>query len=229
MAQKLAALLMMFGGSTFALAQTADTPEGTPQTPAEVDAEIESDIANAEVSTTQFSAELGLAFRKGPGAEVRLNWYHDDDQVYGLKIGQYSRKDISHFDTLALSTIGLYSRFSLEGSFFIDGGLDMTQIKATIDETETSSTAGSGTYGFEGSVSQAFLQLGFGNQWQSGSWTYGVDWLNLFVPFTGTSFSASSSGTILDREQRERRNKRDFKTEAWDINYGAILHAGMMF
>jgi hypothetical protein len=228
MAQKLAALLMMFGGSTFALAQTAETPE-VPQTPAEVDAEIENDIANADVSTAQFSAELGVAFRKGPGPEFRLNWYRDDDQVYGLKIGQYSGKDISHFDTLALTTIGLQSRFSLEGSFFIEGGLDLTQIKGTIDEAETSSTAGTGTYGFEGSVSQTFLQLGFGNQWQSGNLTYGVDWLNLYVPFSGSSVKTSSTGTILDREQRERRNKRDFKTEAWDINYGISLHAGLMF
>lgn len=228
MAQKLAALLMMFGGSTFALAQTAETPEGT-QTPAEVDAEIESDIANAEVSTAQFSAELGLAFRKGPGAELRVNWYRDDDQVYGLKVGQYTGKDISNFDELALTTIGVYSRFSLEGSFFIDGGLDMTQIKGTIDEAEAASAGGSGTYGFEGSVSQTFLQMSFGNQWQSGSLTYGVDWVNLYVPFTGASVDTSSSGTILDREQRERRNKRDFKTEAWDINYGISLHAGVMF
>lgn len=228
MSQKLAALLMMFGGSTLSLAQTAETPE-VPQTPAEVDAEIESDIANAEVSTGQHSVELGLGFRKGPGAELRFNWYRDDDQVYGLKIGQYSGKDISHFDTLALTTIGLQSRFSLEGSFFIEGGLDLTQIKGTIDEAETTSTAGTGTYGFEGSVSQAFLQMGFGNQWQTGAWTYGVDWINLYVPFSGSSFKTSTSGTILDREQRERRNKRDFKTEAWDINYGISLHAGMMF
>jgi hypothetical protein len=228
MSQKLAALLMMFGGSTFSLAQTAETPEVT-QTPAEVDAEIESDIANAEVTAGQYSVELGLGFRKGPGPELRLNWYRDDDQVHGLKIGQYSRKDISHFDTLALTTIGLQSRFSLEGSFFVEGGLDYTQMKATIDEAETSSTAGTGTYGFEGTVSQAFLQLGFGNQWQTGSWTYGVDWVNLYVPFSGSSFETSSSGDIIDREQRERRNKRDFKTEAWDINYGISLHAGMMF
>jgi hypothetical protein len=78
-------------------------------------------------------------------------------------------------------------------------------------------------------VSQAFLELGFGNQWQSDSFTYGVDWLNLYVPFSGSSFSTSSSGTIPDRESRERRNKRDFKTEAWDINYGISLHAGMLF
>jgi hypothetical protein len=228
MAQKLAALLMMFGGSTLALAQTAETPE-VPQTPAEVDAEIENDIANAEVSAAQYSAELGLGFRKGPGPELRLNWYRDDDQVYGLKIGQYAGKDISHFDKLELMTIGLQSRFSLESSFFIEGGLDLTQIKGTIDEAETTSTSGTGTYGFEGSVSQTFLQLGFGNQWQSGTWTYGVDWLNLYVPFSGSSVKTSSSGTILDREQRERRNKRDFKTEAWDINYGISLHAGVMF
>jgi hypothetical protein len=228
MAQKLAALVMMFGGSTFALAQTAETPEVL-QTPAEVEAEIESDIANAEVSTAQFSAELGVAFRKGPGAELRLNWYRDDDQVYGLKIGQYTGKDISHFDTLALTTIGLQSRFSLEGSFFVEGGLDLTQIKGTIDEAEAISAGGSGTYGFEASVSQTFFQLGFGNQWQSGSWTYGVDWLNLYIPFSGSSVETKSSGTILDREQRERRNKRDFKTEAWDINLGASLHAGVMF
>ncbi len=228
MAQKLAALLMMFGGSTFALAQTAETPEVT-QSPAEVDAEIESDIANAEVSTAQFSAELGVAYRKGPGAELRINWYRDDDQVYGLKVGQYTGKEIANFDSLALTTIGLHSRFSLEGSFFIDGGLDMTQIKATIDEGEAVSAGTSGTYGFEGSVSQTFLQMGFGNQWQSGSWTYGVDWINLYVPFSGSSCDTKSSGDILDREQRERRNKRDFKTEAWDVNYGISLHAGMMF
>jgi hypothetical protein len=228
MAQELAALLMMFGVSTFALAQTAKTPEVL-QTPAEVDTEIENDIANAEVSTAQYSAELGLGFRKGPGPELRLNWYRDDDQVYGLKIGQYSAQDISHFDSLALTTIALQSRFSLEGSFYIEGGLDMTQIKGTIDEAEITSTAGTGTYGFEGSVGQNFLQLGFGNQWQSGTWTYGVDWLNLYVPFSGSSVKSSSSGTILDRELRERRNKRDFKTEAWDINYGISLHAGVMF
>jgi hypothetical protein len=149
--------------------------------------------------------------------------------VYGLKVGQYSGNDISNFDTLALTTIGLQSRFSLEGSFFIEGGLDLTQIKGTIDEAETSATSGSGTYGFEGSVSQTFLQLGFGNQWLSGRWTYGVDWLNLYIPFSGSSVETSSSGTIVDREQRERRNKRDFKTEAWDINYGISLHAGVMF
>jgi hypothetical protein len=235
MAQKLAALLMMFGGSTFALAQTAETPEApeTPevlQTPAEVDAEIESDIANAEeVSTAQFSAELGAAYRKGIGPELRLNWYRDDDQVYGLKIGQYSAQNISHFDQLDLTTIGLLSRFSLEGSFFVDGGLNFTQIQATIDEEERVSNSGTGSYGFEGTVSQAFLELGFGNQWQSDSFTYGVDWLNLYVPFSGSSFSTSSSGTIPDRESRERRNKRDFKTEAWDINYGISLHAGMLF
>lgn len=228
MSQKLAALLMMFGGSTLSLAQTEEAPE-VPQTPAEVDAEIESDIANAEVSTAQYSAELGIGFRKGPGGELRFNWYRDDDQVYGLKIGQYSGKNISHFDTLELMTVGLQSRFSLEESFFVEGGLDFTQIKAMIDEGEVVSTGSSGTYGFEGTVSQTFLQLGFGSQWQSGSWTYGVDWLNLYVPFSGSSFKTTSSGSIIDREQRERRNKRDFKTEAWDINYGLSLHAGVMF
>ena len=56
-----------------------------------------------------------------------------------------------------------------------------------------------------------------------------MDWLNLYVPFRGSSVKTSTTGTILDREQRERRNKRDFKTEAWDINYGISLHAGVMF
>ncbi|WP_141733860.1 hypothetical protein [Oligoflexus tunisiensis] len=243
MSQKLAALLMIFGGSTLALAQTTETaPEAQPtpaevqptpadaQTPAEVEAEIESDIANAEdVPTFQYAVELGAGFRKGPGAELRFSWYRDEEQTYGLKIGQYTGKDISHFDELALTTVSLQSRFSLEGSFFLEGALDLTQIKATIDEGQAVSTADSGTYGFEGNVSQVFLQMGFGNQWQSGSWTYGVDWVDLYIPFTGSSFSTSSSGDILDREQRERRNKRDFKTEAWDINYGISLHAGMMF
>jgi hypothetical protein len=234
MSQKLAALLMVFGGSTLALAQTTETAPDAPaevqQSPAEVEAEIERDIANAEdVPSYQYGVELGAGFRKGPGAEVRFSWYRDEEQTFGLKIGQYTGKDISNFDKLALTSVSLQSRFSLEGSFFLEGALDLTQIKATIDEAETVSTSGTGTYGFEGDVSQVFLQMTFGNQWQSGAWTYGVDWVDLYIPFTGTSFKTSSSGNIVDREQRERRNKRDFKTEAWDINYGISLHAGMMF
>lgn len=226
MSQKIAALVMMFGGYGTALAQTAAEPV---QTPAEVDAEIENDIATAEVPNGRFSAEFGFGLRKGPGPELRLNWYHDDDQVFGLRVGQYTAKDISHFDEVSLLSVGLQTRYSLEGSFYVQGALDITHIKTTIDEAEKTSNAGNGTYGFEGTVNQNYFQLSVGNQWQSGQWTYGADWLNLYVPITGSKFKTSSSGDISDRESRERQDRRDLKTEAWDISYGFSLHGGIIF
>ena len=239
MSQKFAALLVFLGGSALsslscpaqAQDQSPDSKAGSPSAPAmpEADASAGDDVTDSDLELKYFSGELGIGFRKGLGLELRFNWFKDDDMVLGVKAGQYTAKNLSNFDQLTLTSLTLISRFNLESSFFFEGGVDYTQIKANIDSSELTSLSGVGTYSFEGSVNQSYLLLSFGNQWDQGDWTYGINWLDLYLPFTGSGFSASSAGTIADRESRERQDRRDIKAEAWTINYGLSVHAGMTF
>ncbi len=235
MSQKLAALLVFLGGSALsswscpaqAQDQNLDSKEASPSAPAE--ASEGDDVTDSDLELKYFSSELGIGFRKGLGLELRCNWFKDDDMVLGIKAGQYTAKNIANFDQLTLTSLTLISRFNLESSFFFEAGVDYTQLKAKIDSSELSSLSGVGTYSFEGSVNQSYLLLSFGNQWEQGDWTYGINWLDLYLPFTGSGFAASSAGTIADRESRERQDRRDVKAEAWTINYGLSVHAGITF
>ncbi len=230
MSQKIAALCLRLGGClgfmlpASGFAQDSTVAEGSSPTHS---VQASEDISAVD-EPSHFAIEVGLGLRKVPGPELRLTWIKDDDLVLGLKLSQFQAQDISGFDDLTLTSMALVTRFTVEESFFFEGGVDFTQRKATIDSPNLSSDAGNGSYSYQGSVQQTYMVLSVGNQWQSGMWTFGADWLDLYLPFS-SSIKSSSSGTVGDLVSRERRDERSLKTEAWTINYGVSIHGGLSF
>ncbi len=191
-------------------------------------------MSNNERSGTErisnsYSLQLGAGYRKGLGLELELGYHLDEDRLIEIRYGQFSAEDIDGFSKLDLQSLIVQSKIFISNSLYFTVGAGWTGIKATGSESLAGTSGGLEDYAYSGKVSQGLLAIATGNQWQEGTWTWGVDWLKLSLPFSVSlnSSKIESEGTSVDL--RRIKNENELKTESWSIDFGMTAYAGYVF
>lgn len=189
---------------------------------------FDSDRSATERITNAASLQLGGGVRKGAGLDLRVGWHLDENRLLEARFAQFEGDDISSFNELAVTMLLIQGKFFMGNSLFMGIATGWSQLSVKDEETFASGTEAL-LFNYEGEVDQFLLALSMGNQWQFGSWTLGIDWLNLYMPFTASKVDSTGDFSMAGGELRRLNNEQNLKAEAWEVDYGVSLYLGYVW
>lgn len=193
------------------------------------DPNVDTERSGTERITNSYSLQAGVGFRKGPGLELELGWHIDEDRLVEIRIGSYTAQDVESFSTIKLQSLIVQSKMFMNNSLFFSVGAGFTSFDAEGKETLLNNSGVAEDNAYTGTLNQGLLALTAGNQWQIGDWTLGVDWLKFYLPFSVSVDSSRIESTGSSAELRQIKFENEFKTVAWDIDYGFGIYGGYVF
>lgn len=209
-------------------------PEGAPDASSdELDNDIDDgnegfldgDRSATERITNTGSVQVGAGFRKGFGPDLRVGYHLDENKIVEGRFARFKGDDIAGFKDFEIDTLLIEGKFFMGNSLFmgIAGGWSQFRVE---DEEILSLGTDSLPFSYKGKVDQFLLALSMGNQWQFESWTLGLDWLNLFMPFTASKVDSEGDFAMNGGELRRLNNEQNLKAEAWEVDYGLSFYVG---
>ncbi len=186
---------------------------------------LDDDQSATERITNAGSVQLGAGWRKAWGPDFRLGWHLDENKLVEVRFGQSKSEDYLSSGELKINTLLIQGKFFMGNSLFMGIGTGWSQMLA--QHNDSMFIGGEEIpFKYESQVDQYLLNLSMGNQWQFGSWTLGLEWLNLFMPVaTESKGEFSMEGGELLRLNIEQ----NLKAEAWEVDYGVAFYLGYVW
>ncbi len=191
---------------------------------------LDIELSSADRISNHTSLQLGLGYRRGPGIEMGLDLYRDEDNLFSFKLGHFASKDQDGFSDLSITHLMAENVFFLGESLFVGIGGSLAKFHGEDREKAVVSSDGIQDFSFEANAYQVTFLMSAGNQWQKEDWTFGFHWLNLYLPFYVTDVQKTSADSETSSfVVREIKRKQDLRSTAWQIDYGVSLDVGYSF
>lgn len=190
---------------------------------------LDLELSSADRIANHTSLQWGLAYRRGPGIELGLDLYRDEDNLFTMKLGRFEAKNWEGFTQFDVTHVLVENTFFLGESLFVGIGASVASLRGVDKEKQLVTADGPKDFLFDATTQQVAFSMSAGNQWQFDHWTFGAHWLNLYLPFYVTSVKKTSPDVDATSYVRELQRKQDLSSTSWRIDYGVSLDLGYNF
>ncbi len=189
----------------------------------------DNDRSATERITNAGSVQIGTGYRKGLGLDLRVGIHQDENKLLEARFARFSAKNLANFDEMEIDTLLIQGKFFMGNSLFMAIATGWSQLRVKDKEMVNMGGPEDELFSYKGSTDQFLLSLSMGNQWQFGSWTTGLDWLNLYMPFSASKVDSKGEFSMAGGELRRLNNEQNLKAEAWEVDYGISLYVGYVW